>query len=60
MNIFVTPEKPNEETPIVHFKLEVANKVEGTAVQGPVEFEKHPKRRGRVSCRCILNIPRSL
>lgn len=50
LNIFVTPETPNEKTPIVHFKLNVTNKLEGNTVDGPVEFEKVPKRRGRVTC----------
>ncbi|KAJ9116905.1 hypothetical protein QFC22_004562 [Naganishia vaughanmartiniae] len=49
LNIFVTPEIPNEETPIVHFKLKVQNKLDGHRVRGPVDFAGVYKRHGRVS-----------
>ncbi|KAJ9113931.1 hypothetical protein QFC19_000126 [Naganishia cerealis] len=50
LNIFVTPEIPNAETPIVHFKLSVKNTLDGQPVKGPVDFASIPfKRHNRVS-----------
>lgn len=58
LNVFVTPEIANEETPIVHFKLTVQNKLDGHRVRGPVDFAGVHKRHGRVSCKsCFVFRP---